>query len=83
MARTPDKIPSRRIRIDGFVKPGTNASLDALLAWMDSLPPGERFPLVMKRLMMGGVVEDVLEDGNVEAARLAAEEIVKAFVVED
>jgi hypothetical protein len=83
MARTPDKIPSERVRIDGYLKRGIDPQVDALLAWLDGLPRRQRFPMVMRRLMMGGVIEAVVEDGNVEAARIAAREIMAAFVVED
>jgi len=34
-------------------------------------------------LLMGGVIETVVEDGDVEAARKAAQEIMAAFVVDD
>ncbi len=81
MARPKDKVPSVRVRIDGWVKPG-DPRVDAILAWMAGLPSKKRFPMVMRRLMEGKVLEEVLEDGDVEAARLAAEEIVKSFVVE-
>ena len=83
MARPKDKIPSERVRIDGYLKRGIDPQVDALLAWMDGLPRKRRFPLVMQRLMMGGVIEMVVEDGDVEAARLAAKQIMAAFVVDD
>lgn len=83
MPRPKDKIRSERIRIDGYLKRGVDPQVDALLAWLDGLPPRKRFPLVMRRLMMGGVIETVIEDGDVEAARKAADDIVAAFVVDD
>lgn len=83
MARPRDKIRSERVRIDGYLKRGLDPQVDALLAWLDDLPPRKRFPLVMRRLMMGGVMETVIEDGDIAAARKAADEIVAAFVVED
>ena len=83
MARPKDKIPSERVRIDGYLKRGIDPQVDALLAWMDGLPRKRRFPLVMQRLMMGGVIEMVVEDGDVEKARLAAKQIMAAFVVDD
>jgi len=66
------------VRIDGYLQKGVDPQVDRLLAWLDSLPPRKRFPLVMRRLMMGGVIETVIEDGDVEAARKAADEIVAA-----
>ena len=83
MARPRDTIRSERVRVDGYLKRGIDPQVDALLAWLDGLPRRQRFPLVMRRLMMGGVVETVIEDGDVEAARKAADEIVAAFVVDD
>ncbi len=83
MARPKDKVPSERIRIDGYLKRGVDPQVDALLTWLDGLPARKRFPMVMRRLMMGGVIETVIEDGDIEAARKAADEIVAAFVIED
>lgn len=83
MARPRDKVRSERVRIDGYLKRGIDPQVDGLLAWLDSLPARRRFPLVMQRLMMGGVIEMVVEDGDVEKARIAAREIMAAFVVED
>jgi hypothetical protein len=39
--------------------------------------------MVMQRLMMGGVLEAVVEDGDVAKAREAASAIMGAFVVDD
>lgn len=83
MARPKDKVRSERVRIDGYLKRGIDPQVDALLAWLDGLPKRQRFPLVMRRLMMGGVMETVVEDGDVEAARKAAQDIMAAFVVDD
>jgi hypothetical protein len=83
MSRPKDKTPSKRIRIDGYLKRGVDPQIDALLDWMDGLPPKRRFPLVMQRLMMGGVLETVVEDGDVAKAREAATQIMSAFVVDD
>lgn len=83
MGRPRNKVPSLRVRIDGYLQKGVDPQVDRLLAWLDSLPPRKRFPLVMRRLMMGGVMETVVEDGDVEAARIAAAEIFSAFVVDD
>lgn len=83
MARPKDVIPSERVRVDGYLKRGVDPQVDALLAWLDGLPKRQRFPLVMRRLMMGGVIETVVEDGDVEAARKAAQDIMAAFVVDD
>lgn len=83
MGRPKNKVPSLRVRIDGYLQRGIDPQVDALLAWLDSLPPRKRFPLVMRRLMMGGVIETVIEDGDIDAARKAADEIVAAFVVDD
>ena len=51
--------------------------------WLEALPAKRRFPLVMQRLMMGGVLEAVVEDGDVAKAREAASVIMGAFVVDD
>ena len=83
MARPRDKTRSERVRIDGYLKRGVDPQIDALMAWLDQLPAGKRFPLVMQRLMMGGVLEAVVEDGDVEKAREAASAIMGAFVVDD
>lgn len=83
MARPKNTVPSERVRIDGYLKRGVDPQVDALLTWLDGLPPKKRFPLVMRRLMMGGVIEAVVEDGDIEAARKAADEIVAAFVVDE
>ena len=83
MARSKDKVPSTRVRIDGYMKRGIDPQVDALLSWLDALPDKKRFPMVMQRLMMGGVIETVVEDGDLEAARKAASEIMAAFVIED
>lgn len=82
MARPKDKVPSERVRVDGYLKRGVDPQVDALLAWLDGLPRRQRFPLVMRRLMMGGIIETVVEDGDVEAARKAAQDIMAAFVVD-
>lgn len=81
--RRPDAIRSERIRIDGYLKRGVDPQIDLLLAWMDGLPRKKRFPLVMQRLMMGGAFAAVVEDGDVEKARVAASAIIGAFVVDD
>ncbi len=83
MARPKDKIKSERVRLDGYLKRGVDPEIDKLLAWLDGLPPRKRFPLVMQRLMMGGVLETVVEDGDLEAARAAAAKIIGSFVVDD
>jgi len=83
MARPRNKRPSERIRIDGYLQRGSDPQIDRLLAWLDGLPPRKRFPLVMQRLMMGGALEAAVEDGDLEAARQAAQDIMAAFVVED
>jgi hypothetical protein len=83
MSRPKDKTPSKRIRIDGYLKRGVDPQIDVLLDWLDQLPAGKRFPMVMQRLMMGGVLEAVVEDGDVEKAREAASAIMSAFVTED
>lgn len=82
MARPKDPIPSVRVRLDGYLKRGRSPQEDALLNWLAELPRRQKFPLVMRRLMLGGVVEAVVEDGDVEAARVAAAQIMEAFVVE-
>lgn len=83
MARPKDKVKSERIRIDGHLKRGVDARMDALLEWFDGLPPKRRFPAVIQRLLMGGVMEDVALGGDVEKAREAALQIVGSFVVEE
>lgn len=83
MARRKDTIRSERIRIEGNLKRGVDADVDRLLAWLDGLPKGKRFSMVIQRLLMGGVLEAVVEDGDVEAARAAAARIVGSFVVDD
>lgn len=83
MARQKDSIRSRRIRIEGLLKPGVDPEIDKLLTWLDGLPKRKRFPMVIQRLMMGGVLETVVENGDMEAARAQAEKIASAFVVDD
>lgn len=83
MARPRDKTRSERVRIDGYLKRGIDPQIDALMEWLDQLPAGKRFPMVMQRLMMGGVLEAVVEDGDVAKAREAASAIMGAFVVDD
>lgn len=83
MARPRDKTRSERIHLDGYLKRGVDPQIDALLVWLDGLPAKKRFPLVMQRLMMGGVIEAVVEDGDVAKAREAANAIMGAFVVDD
>ena len=83
MSRPKDNTPSKRIRIDGYLKRGVDPQIDALLDWLEALPAKRRFPLVMQRLMMGGVLEAVVEDGDVAKAREAASVIMGAFVVDD
>lgn len=83
MARPKNKIPSQRIRIDGYLRRGVDPQIDKLLDWFASLPPKKRFPMVMQRLMMGGVIEAVIEDGDVAAAREAASQIIGSFVIDD
>lgn len=83
MARPKNPTPSQRVRIDGYLRRGEDPEIDKLLDWFESLPPKRRFPLVMQRLMMGGVIEAVVEDGDVAAARAAAAQISSAFVVDD
>ena len=83
MARPRYKTRSERVRIDGYLKRGIDPQIDALMEWLDQLPAGKRFPMVMQRLMMGGVLEAVVEDGDVAKAREAASAIMGAFVVDD
>jgi hypothetical protein len=83
MARPRDKVRSERVRIDGRLKRGVDPRVDALLGWLDSLPSKKRFPLVVQRLLMGGVMEDITTGGDVEAARKAAEDIARNFVAEE
>lgn len=84
MARKKDLIPSERVRLDGYLKRGRSPQEDALLDWIASLPPRQKFPLVMRRLMLGGVMESVVQatDEEMELARVAAKEIMDSFVVE-
>ena len=83
MARPRDKTRSERVRIDGYLKRGIDPQIDALMEWLDQLPAGKRFPMVMQRLMMGGVLQAVVIDGDVAKAREAASAIMGAFVVDD
>ncbi len=83
MARPRDKVPSERVRIDGHLKRGIDPRVDALLEWLDALPPKKRFPAVIQRLLMGGALEVAVEGGDLEQARVAAESILASFVVDE
>lgn len=87
--RPKDKVPSVRIRIDGYRKRGVNARQDKTFAWLDAIPAGKRFDFVWDLLTaalngeLGPVMQQAVEDSDMEKARVAASEIVGAFVVDD
>ena len=89
MARPKDKVKSDRIRIDGYRKRGADARQDRTFAWLDAAPDGSRFGFVWDLLTaalngeLGPVMQEAVEEGDVEKAREAAQQIVGAFVVDD
>lgn len=83
MARIKDPNPSVRVRIEGNLKRGVDPAVDTLLDWLEEQPKRRRFQNVIRRLLMGGVLETVVEDGDLVAARNAAAQIIGAFVVDD
>lgn len=83
MPRKKDLIPSIRVRLDGYLKPGTDPEVDKVLAWLDSLPPRTKFPAVIARLIGGGMLQQIhVEDEQIKEQIQAAQEIMAAFVVE-
>lgn len=83
MARIKDPNPSVRVRIEGNLKRGVDPAIDTLLDWLEEQPKRRRFQNVIRRLLMGGVLETAVDDGDLAAARAAAEQIISAFVVDD
>lgn len=76
------KLPyeRRRLRLDGYLPVD-----DPLLAQLEALPKGTRFPTVMRLLRMGQALEQVRVDVSDEELReqvAAAKDIMDAFVVE-
>lgn len=84
MARPLDKVRSVRVRLDGYLKPGTDPEVDRVLAWLDSLPPRTKFPAVIARLIVGGVVESInVDDESMIREQIqAAKDIMANFVVD-
>lgn len=83
MARKKDLIPSVRVRLDGYLKPGTDPEVDKVLAWLDSLPPRTKFPAVIARLIGGGILQQInVEDEQIDEQIRAAQDIMAAFVVD-
>lgn len=84
MARPRDEVRSRRVRLDGYLKPGTDPEVDRVLAWLDSLPPRTKFPAVIARLIGGGVLEamNVDDEAILREQIQAAQDIMANFVVE-
>jgi len=84
MARPKDKVRSVRVRLDGYLKPGTDPEVDRVLMWLASLPPRTKFPAVIARLIVGGVVEAMIVDDEamIREQVQAAKDIMANFVVE-
>lgn len=71
MARPKNKIRKVRVRLDGFLEPGTD---DDILNWLSSLPARSKFPSVIKRLRMGNALSSVTsETPDDEVLRLVRE----------
>jgi hypothetical protein len=89
MARPKDAIPSERIRLDGYRKRGVSARDDKTFAWYDALTAGTRFGVAWELITavlngeLGPAMQVAVEEGDVEKARQAAQQIVSAFVVDD
>lgn len=56
MARPKNKNKKVRVRLDGYLEPGSD---DDILNWLASLPPKTKFPNVIKRLRMGNALSTV------------------------
>lgn len=83
MSRKKDKVESRRVRLDGYLKPGMDAEVDKVLAWLDALPPRTKFPAVIARLIGGGLIEAMnVNDDELAKQVEAAKDIMAAFVVD-
>lgn len=84
MARPKDQVRSVRVRLDGYLKPGTDREVDRVLAWLASLPPRTKFPAVIARLIVGGVVQgiNVDDEAQIREQIQAAQEIMANFVVD-
>jgi hypothetical protein len=84
MPRRKDEIRSVRVRLDGNLKPGVDAEVDKVLAWLDSLPPRTKFPAVIARLIGGGLLEsmNVDDDALIKEQLQAAQDIMANFVVD-
>ena len=84
MARPKDNVRSVRVRLDGYLKPGTDLEVDRVLMWLASLPPRTKFPAVIARLIVGGVVEAMVvdDDAMIREQVQAAKDIMANFVVD-
>jgi hypothetical protein len=83
MSRQKDLIRSRRIRLEGCLKPGIDPEIDRVLAWLDSLPPRTKFPSVIARLIAGGLIQSInVQDDELAMQVQAAQDIMANFVVE-
>lgn len=89
MPRRKDEIRSERIRLDGYRKRGVSARDDKTFAWYDALADKTRFGVAWELITavlngeLGQAMQIAVEEGDVEKAREAAQQIVGAFVVDD
>jgi hypothetical protein len=83
MARKKDAVRSVRVRLDGYLKPGTDPEVDKVLDWLNSLPPRTKFPAVIARLIGGGMLQEIkANDEHLDEQIQAAQDIMAAFVVD-
>jgi len=73
-----------RVRLDGYLKPGTDPEVDKVLEWLKSLPPRTIFPAVIARLIGGGLLQEVIvtDEALIREQVQAAQDIMAAFVVD-
>jgi hypothetical protein len=89
MGRKKDAIPSEIIHFHGNRKRGISAREDKTFAWLDQIPPGQRFGFVWELLTaalngeLGPIMQTAVEESDIDRARMAANEMATAFVVDD
>jgi len=80
MGRPKRTYEVRRVRLDGYLPVGVDPDVDALLAWLDGLPNRKKFPIVIQRLISGGVeLGDSKVSVDIAEAEAAAERLMEQF----
>ena len=88
MAR-PRKGFRRRIRIDTYVYPGSDARVDKALAWFDAIPGGVRTKMCWDLIIaavngeLGVASSTTLADEDADRSKKALDDLLKNMVLEE